>query len=154
MPTFTSKSKIPKTQADTLVIHCSDYRIQAGIQEFLDDALRMNGNYDKLIIPGGPQSLTLFEYLPKFSWAGWKWFRYLVEMHGLKRLILIAHQDCAWYSTMPFHLRASSNLRQKQEEDLRRAQRALVKDFPHLGVGLYFAGWDADERMTIEDVQA
>lgn len=154
MPVFESSSKINRAPVDTLVVHCSDHRIQAGVQEFLDRSLRLNQSYDLFLIPGGPQTLTLVEYLPKFSWAGWKWFRYLLDGHGHKRLILIAHQDCGWYRSLPFHLRAARDPRQRQEEDLRRAQRALVMDFPQLSVDLYYAGWNADDRMTIEDVQS
>ena len=152
MPPFQPSSKINNTPAETLVVHCSDHRFLAGIHEFLDCGLNLNQNYDLLVIPGGPQSLTLVEYLPKFSWAGWKWFRYLVETHELRRLVLIAHQDCVWYRSLPFHLHASRDPRQRQEQDLRRVRRALANDFPYLGVELYYAGWDADERMTMEAV--
>ena len=100
MPPFQPSSKINNTPAETLVVHCSDHRFLAGIHEFLDCGLNLNQNYDLLVIPGGPQSLTLVEYLPKFSWAGWKWFRYLVETHELRRLVLIAHQDCVWYRSL------------------------------------------------------
>ena len=154
MPVFESSTKINTAPVDTLVVHCTDHRIQAGVQEFLDRGLKLNKNYDLFLIPGGPQSLTLVEYLPKFSCAGWKWFRYLVDGHGLKRLILIAHQDCGWYRSLPFHLHTTRKPRQRQEEDLLRAQRTLVKDFPQLSVDLYYAGWNADERLTIETVQA
>ncbi len=145
-------SKVATTPADTLVVYCSDHRLLAGIHEFLDDGLRLNHNYDLLAIPGGPQSLTLVEYLPKFSWAGWKWFRYLVDTHELKRLVLIAHQDCKWYNSIPVHLHASRNPRDRQEEDLRRVERTLESDFPGLNVEAYYAGWDADGRVTIETV--
>ena len=42
----------------------------------------------------------------------------------------------------------------RQEEDLRRVHRALAKDFPNLGVELYYAGWDETQRVTIEAVAA
>jgi hypothetical protein len=144
--------KIAEPQTDTLVVHCSDYRVQQGIRKFLDDGLRLNGNFDLLVIPGGPQALTLVEYLPKFSWAGWKWFRFLLERHELKRLVLIAHQDCKWYETLPLHLHGSRILRDRQEQDLRRVERTLESDFPGLNVEAYYAGWDADGRVTIETV--
>ncbi len=147
----------PPTTAPThtLVVHCSDHRIQAGLQEFLNTHLGLANNYDLLAIPGGPQCLTLVEYLPKFSWAGWKWFRFLIEGHDLKRVVLIAHQDCAWYGSLPLHLHSSPEPRGRQEEDLRRARVALRGEFPNLAVELYFAGWNSDGgRMTIEPVSA
>jgi hypothetical protein len=144
--------KIAEPQTDTLVVHCSDYRVQQGIRKFLDDGLRLNGNFDLLAIPGGPQALTLVEYLPKFSWAGWKWFRFLLERHELKRLVLIAHDDCKWYETLPLHLHGSRNLRERQEEDLRRIHRTLESDFPGLMVEAYYVAWDDEQRVTVETI--
>lgn len=137
-----------------LVVHCGDYRFQGAFYEFLNRNLNLNENYDLIVIPGGPQSLSLVEYLPKFSWSSWKWFRFFVEKHGIRRLILIQHQDCAWYQTMPAHLHASSDLRERQEQDLGRITNALKKDFPDLSVELYYAGWDAEDRITFDAIPA
>lgn len=152
MPSYVSTSKIDRTLTDVLVVHCSSSRFQAGLHDFLNQGLNLRSNYDLLVIPGGPQSLTLVEYLPKFSWAGWKWFRFLVEAHDLKRLILIAHEDCGWYKELPLHLHTVSDPRQRQEEDLRRAKAKLSKEFPHLRVELYYAAWDSSDRVTVEAV--
>jgi hypothetical protein len=51
---------------------------------------------------------------------------------------------------MPLHLHASPELRERQEQDLGRVTATLKKDFPDLTVELYYAGWDADDRITIE----
>jgi hypothetical protein len=152
MPTFQLESKLKRAETEILVIHCGDYRFQAAFYEFLNHSLNLNENYDLMVIPGGSQSLTLFEYLPKFSWASWKWFRFFVEKHGIRRLILIQHQDCAWYQTMPLHLHASPDLRQRQEQDLERVKTSMKKDFPNLTVELYYAGWDPTDRITIDSI--
>jgi hypothetical protein len=154
MPAFQCSSKINRADTEVLVVHCSDHRFQAGIREFLDRGLSLGENYDLLIIPGGPQCLTLVEYLPKFAWVGGRWFRYLVENHELKRLILIAHQDCGWYQSLPLHLHSSSQPRDRQEEDLGRAYRTLAKEFPEVNIELYYAGWSADDRVTVETINA
>ncbi len=147
-------AKLNREDTDVLVVHCSDHRFQAGLHEFLNHNLNLGENYDLLVIPGGPQCLTLAEYLPKFSWAGWKWFRFLVDSHELKRMILIAHQDCGWYKDLPLHLHSSSEPRSRQEEDLRRVRQSLKRDFPDLSVELYYAGWDGAEHVTVEPVSA
>jgi hypothetical protein len=154
MPSYVATSTVNRADTEVLVVHCSDHRFQAGIREFLDQGLKLNENYDLLIMPGGPQCLTLVEYLPKFAWAGGRWFRYLVENHELKRLILIAHQDCGWYKSLPLHLHSSAEPRQRQEEDLRRAHHSILKDSPELHVELYFAGWDANDRVYIDSIAA
>ena len=145
-------STLRETNTEVLAVHCSDYRFQAGYQEFLNNKLNLDGNYDLLVIPGGPQCLTLVEYLPKFSWSGWKWVRFLADAHELQRLILIQHQDCQWYKSIPLHLHSSPEPRRRQEQDLRRAQAALAKERPGLSIELYYAGWDASRHVTIEQV--
>lgn len=145
-------SKLNRAHADVLVVHCSDHRFQAGFYEFLNLVLNLNENYDLLVLPGGPQCLTLVEYLPKLSWALTKWVRFLIEAHELKRMILITHQDCGWYKSLPSHLFDSSDPRKHQEEDLRRVQRAMAKEFPDVRVDLYFAGWDSADRVTVDPV--
>ena len=54
------------------------------------------------------------------------------------RLILIQHQDCVWYKSLPLHLHSSSEPRQRQDEDLRKLGHALRKDLPQLRVEIVF----------------
>jgi hypothetical protein len=152
MPSLQLTSKTNTADPEALVVHCSDHRFQAAFHELLNLKLNLDENYDLLVLPGGPQCLTLVEYLPKFSWAGWKWVRFLVDSHDLKRLILIQHQDCAWYKELPFHLHSSREPRLRQEEDLQRIGRALAKERPELVLELYFAGWNANNEVTVEAI--
>lgn len=142
-------SKLRSGNTEVLAVHCGDYRFQTGFHEFLNQTLKLDGNYDLMVIPGGPLSLRLSDYLPNFSWASWKWFRFFVERHGIRRVILIQHQDCAWYLTMPAHLHNSQEPRRRQEEDLERIKKTLQKDLPELAVELYYAGWDSSDQITI-----
>lgn len=152
MPTTQLASTLHDSDAEVLVIHCSDHRFQAGFYEFLNSRLNLQENYDLLVLPGGPQCLTRVEYMPKFSWAGWEWMRFLVDAHGLKRLVMIQHQDCGWYKELPSHLHSSTEPRKRQEEDLRRARAALAKERPELRVELYYAGWDVGRHITVDAV--
>jgi hypothetical protein len=152
MPIYPLPSKIKRTNTDVLAIYCGDYRFQSAFQEFLNRSLNLDGNYDLMVIPGGPLSLTLFEYLPKFNWASWKWVHFFADQHKIRRLILIQHQDCAFYKTMPAHLHASPEPRQRQEQDLRRVKETMKRDLPQLAVELYYAGWDAADSVTIGSI--
>ena len=152
MDAYSSTSPLNRADTDVLAVHCGDHRFQAAFHEFLSQGLNLGGNYDLLVIPGGPQSLTLVEYLPKFAWASTKWLRFHVEKHELSRLILIQHQDCAWYKTLPLHLHSSTEPRQRQEQDLERSSRSLKQDFPALRVELYYASWDAAGRVAFDPI--
>jgi len=146
------RSKIKRGETEVLAIHCGDYRFQDAFHEFLNETLKFGGNYDLMVIPGGPLSLVLFEYLPKFQWAAWKWLRFFAEQHKIRRLVLIQHQDCAFYRTIPLHLHKSAEPRLRQEQDLRRVREALKEDLPHVAVEAYYAGWDTTDRVTVESV--
>jgi hypothetical protein len=152
MPSHALTSQLKRTETDVLAIHCGDYRFQSAFQEFLNRELNLDGNYDLLVIPGGPLSLTLAEYLPKFHWASWKWVRFFADFHKIRRLILIQHQDCGFYKTMPAHLHASTEPRQRQEQDLRRVRDTIRRELPRLAVELYHAGFDAAGRITIDAI--
>ena len=154
MPSFKLSSKVNHTRTDALVVHCSDHRFQAGHYEFLNRVLNLKENYDLLVLPGGAQALSLLDYLPKFAWASWKWFHFLVDAHGLKRIILIAHQDCGWYKSLPDFLHSTSEPRLKQEEDLRRIRQMLLKENPELSVELYCAAFVLSDRMVMEATSA
>ena len=154
MDTYTAVAPLNRADTDVLAVHCGDHRFQAAFQDFLNQGLKLGGNYDLLVIPGGPQSLTLVEYLPKFSWASRRWFRFFVENHDLRRLILIQHQDCAWYKSLPLHLHTSTEPRQRQEQDLERATRTLKQDFPELRVEFYYASWNEAGRVAIEPISS
>jgi hypothetical protein len=146
------RSKLNRSEADSLVIHCGDYRFQAAFHGFLNSSLNLAA-YDLMVIPGGPLSLTLGDYLPKYRWAACKWMRFFVEQHKLNRLILIQHQDCGFYKSMPAYLYASRDLRECQEQDLRRVRDAVSVELPKLAVETYYAGWDASNNILFEPIQ-
>ena len=150
MNTLTLTSKLNRKEATALVIHCGDYRFQAAFHEFLNRSLHLE-TYDLMVIPGGPLTLTPLDPFPKYHWAGWNWLRFFVEQHKLTRLILIQHQDCGFYKAMSAHLNAPlESLRERQEQDLRRARDQVARELPHLAVDTYYAGWDFSDRVLIE----
>ena len=124
-------------ESGVVVIHCSDPRFQAHFQDFLRGELGIK-QYALLAVPGGAHLLTLADYLPKFSWAGWRWAKFLVDLNEPARIILIAHEDCRWYLDTRFGP-APSDLRPKQVRDLQRARAGLVERFGNISIELYYA---------------
>ncbi|HXJ94898.1 MAG TPA: hypothetical protein VMT20_18805 [Terriglobia bacterium] len=150
--TYECRSQIERTETEVLAVYCSDYRFQAGIREFLDQGLGLGANYDGMVVPGGPQCLVEVGALPKFSWVARKWSRMLVQAHSLKRLVLIAHQDCGWYKWLEQWQPTGGAVRRKQEEDLRAASRAASQLVPGLTADLFYAGWNDAGAVTVEAV--
>jgi hypothetical protein len=154
MHTSQLNAKLQRAPTETLVVHCGDYRFQAGFSEFLNRVLGLSENYDRMVIPGGPLSLTHQLSHGEDTRAVRKWTRFFVEKHGIKRVVLVQHQDCGWYQSMSAKLRDPAALRRRQEQDLGRAADVLKESFPDLRVDLFYAGWDADERITVESISA
>jgi len=123
---------------DTLVIHCSDPKYQAHFQEFLRDHLGLE-SYELIAVPGGPQFLTLADYLPKFSWVGWRWVKFLVDVASPTRVVLITHEGCRWYADPRFaHLSTDT----RGQEDLAQVSREIRSRFPALRVDAFVARLD------------
>ncbi len=120
-----------------LAIHCSDPRYQPHFHEFLSTGLGLE-RYGLLVVPGGAQFLTLADYLPKFSWAGWRWVKFIGEIAQPSRVVLIAHDDCLWYRQVRGRQDVAA-LREKQVADLRRVAEGLRERLGELPVELYYA---------------
>lgn len=122
---------------EALVIHCSSARFQQQMHAFLVDGLRLK-KYSLVAVPGGVQAFTLLEYLPKFAWAGWRWTKFLVDLEKPRRLILIGHEECAWYRDLRFWQRQQP-ARERIVDDLKQVASEASQRFPEVRVEIYYA---------------
>ena len=84
------------SKCSVLVVACMDYRIQGKIKAYLKSLGhlgREEESYDGISGAGGPQMLVHPE---RRSWV-LEQIGIGVEMHGVKKVILLAHRDCAMY---------------------------------------------------------
>jgi hypothetical protein len=138
---------------DTVIISCVDGRWRSHIQDFTVNHLKADLHADFLAVPGGIEPLTLFDLVPKdFNFLRRR-LESLVAAHGTKRIVAIAHQDCAWYKEhkiFPFKL----DLRSRQLTDLKRVATRLRETFPDMTVETYYARLteSAPERVVFEPV--
>jgi hypothetical protein len=128
-------------ESGVLVVHCSDPRFQDAFHGFLRNTLRLE-RYALVAVPGGPQFLALADYLPKFSWAGWRWVKFLGKLGNSGRVILIAHDDCRWYLDMGFAPLGADRLRAKQVEDIRSVAGGLRERFETCRIEAYHARFE------------
>jgi hypothetical protein len=103
--------------------------------------------YSLIAIPGGVQVLTLLDYLPKFAWAGWRWMKFLVDLEKPARLVLVAHDDCAWYRDLRFWQRRSVTSRVRILADLKQVAAEASGRFPNVRVETYFASLAGDQAV-------
>jgi hypothetical protein len=134
---YRTRARDAGSERGVLVIHCSDPRYQPHFQDFLRTGLGLE-RYGLIAVPGGPQFLTPSDYLPKFSWAGWRWMKFMTNLIEPERIILLAHDDCRWYLDQRFWGEPAT-LRARQVADLQRVRTELVERSAKGRVELYYA---------------
>ena len=117
-------------------IYCSDGRIGDQVDEFLHHGIGFP-RYDRLVCPGGPVAL------PGRLLALWdargveEQLRFLVEVHDIKTVVLVAHEGCAYYA---HRLKvAAQRMEAEQREDFRKAAETIRKLAPGIAVQSYYA---------------
>ena len=128
-----------------IVVHCSDPRYQPHFQDFLHGGLQLD-RYALIAVPGGPQCLVLAGYQPKFSWAGWRWMKFMKNIAKPARIVLIAHDDCRWYIENRY-VPHPSEAREHQIKDLGQARAELGERFGKVSIELFYATLDGESAQ-------
>ena len=135
---FTSAIPFDAERIGAAAVYCSDGRFGDQMDEFLHLGLGFP-RYDRVAIPGGAACLASRARSMWEEGALDRQLRLLVQVHDLHRVVLIAHQDCAFYK----HLRVRpESIEARQLEDLVKAAgrvRAFAADVADVAVDAYFA---------------
>lgn len=126
---------------DTVVISCVDGRWRPHLLEFASMRLGVGLNGDFMAVPGGVEPLTLLNLLPKDFNFFRRRLEALVEAHGTRRIVLVAHQDCAWYTARKIGP-ITIDLKGRQIQDLKKAEKHLREMFSGVTVESWYARHD------------
>ena len=137
-PVYTSPLSWDPARPETTIITCVDGRWYHHFQEFARVHLGAGDRTDFIAVPGGIEPLTLFDFVPKDFNFFRRRLESLVESHGTRRIVAIAHQDCAWYKTRRLGP-VTIDLRARQVADLRRAAARMREMFGGVRVETYYA---------------
>ena len=122
---------------DALLIGCSDGRIVRRHEALLEELGRPEAN--RMLVPGGLLPLTRPGSERRVALAC---VREIVEVHDVRLILLVAHQECAAYE------RALGGLGFDQlellERDLRRVKALLETELPGVEVRCYVIPWRED----------
>jgi hypothetical protein len=94
---YDSKSPYEPERIHAAAIYCSDGRLGEHFDDFLSNGLKLP-RYDRVALPGGPAALAVHPQTKLAHDAVADELRFLVEVHGLQRVVLIQHQNCAFYT--------------------------------------------------------
>ena len=115
--------------------YCSDGRWGDQMDEFLHAGLGLP-RYDRVAIPGGAACLAGHTFTFQERMAMERQLEFLIEEHGLRRVVLIAHEGCAFYKNLWTGWRT---IEQQQELDLEKAAERVAMWNRKIEVERYFA---------------
>jgi hypothetical protein len=118
-------------------VYCSDGRFGEQCDDFLHSALHLP-RYDRVAVPGGPACLAGHFAAHREQDVVKAQLEFLIRAHQLQRVVLIAHQDCAFYTT--FLEMSPIGLAEQQREDLHKAAARVRELGRDLTVDTFFAG--------------
>jgi len=125
-------------------VYCSDGRYGEHFDDLLQNALQLP-RYDRLAVPGGAACLAGHFHAYREEEGVAEQLRFLVRVHDVRRIVLIAHQDCAYYSTW-LHV-PPLQIETKQREDLIKAVRHVRRLGIDIDVQAFFARRDGDRIL-------
>lgn len=147
---YESRIRYDAARIHAAAIYCSDGRLGEHFDDFLQNGLELP-RYDRVTLPGGPACIAGHPIAQLEEQGVVDELNFLVEVHGLKRVVLIAHQGCAFYASR-------LSLKEPRLELVQRADLVRAAAFVQRVTGLeaidaYFARMAAD-RVQFEKVEA
>jgi hypothetical protein len=131
---YTSETPWVNESEHVLVMACSDPRFREAGEEFMRVHFRLR-RFDQLILPGGPASILISA---PYFFAIRPQVKMLHETHDFKRILAIAHHDCAYYR-LKYPKLDDAARRERQIADLHEFSKEVVKLAPGTRVELYYA---------------
>ncbi|GJQ28633.1 MAG: hypothetical protein HBSAPP03_05170 [Phycisphaerae bacterium] len=147
---FTSGIEYNPARIHAAAIYCSDGRVGEHFDDFLQNGLGLP-RYDRVALPGGPACLAGHQQAHLEEQGVVDELKFLVEVHSLSRVVLIAHDACAFYTNR-------LSLTPPRLELMQRADLVRAAAFVHRVTGLdrieaYFAR-RTEGKISFERVEA
>lgn len=148
---FESSVPFDQRRIGAAAVYCSDGRFGEQVDDLLHNGLQLP-RYDRLAVPGGAACLAGHFHAYREEEGVIEQLRFLVEVHGLERVVLIAHEDCAFYTE---RLRVSPlQLESQQREDMKKAVVRVRGMSQHVMVDAFFARKRYDGKIRFEPIEA
>ena len=146
---FESSVRFDANRIRAAAVYCSDGRFGEQFDDLLHNALQLP-RYDRLAVPGGAACLARHFATYREEEGVFEQLRFLVDVHGLERVVLIAHEDCAFY-TERLHV-SPLQLETQQREDMEKAVRRVRSLSRTLSVSAFFARKHRKGMIQFESV--
>ena len=119
---YTSSLAYISQRSHAGALYCSDGRVGQHFDDFMQNGLNL-ARYDRVALPGGPACLAGYAQARLEEQGVIDELKFLIEAHKLSKIILIQHENCAFY-TGRLQVRSQS-IEQLQVADLARAAYSI-----------------------------
>ncbi|MCA9055520.1 MAG: hypothetical protein KDA75_16880 [Planctomycetaceae bacterium] len=144
---FASRIPFEDERIRAAAVYCSDGRLGEQVDDLLHAHLQLP-RYDRLAVPGGAACLASHFQTYRESDGVMEQLRFLVEVHQLQRVVLIAHESCAYYAQ---RLKVSPlQIEAQQADDLRKALGRVHSLSRSVDVQAFFARLLPDGLVRFE----
>ncbi len=135
-PFFVSHRKFDPQRMQAAAVYCSDGRYGEQFDDLLQNALQLP-RYDRVAVPGGAACLARHFQTYREEEGVAEQLRFLIAAHKLERVVLVAHEDCAFYLDR-LHV-SPLQLESQQREDMLKAIHRVHGLARHLRIEAFFA---------------
>ncbi len=147
---YGSPMQFDENRIGAAAVYCCDGRFGEHFDDFLHNALKLP-RYDRLALPGGPGCLAGHFLASKEEESLIAQLRFLIRAHGIERVVLIAHQGCAFYLHQ-LHL-SPEKVEAQQREDMAAAVQRINSIARGLRVDTFFARKSPDGTIQFEPME-
>lgn len=106
-------------KAESIIITCIDFRLQEAINKWIAENFPPK-TFDRVALGGGVKNLEVI--LGQVDIA--------VNLHHIKKVVLINHEDCGAYG--------AESTPEKHAQDLKKAKTKILEKYPDLEVENYY----------------
>lgn len=148
---YESSEPFNEERIQAAAVYCSDGRFGEQFDDLLHNKLALP-RYDRLAVPGGAACLASHFATYREEQGVLEQLRFLVQTHDLEEVVLVAHQNCGFYTK---RLRVSPlQLESKQREDMHKAIKRVHTISKYLSVRAFFTRitWDGKIRFEVVEV--
>lgn len=117
-------------------VYCSDGRFGEQFDDLLHNALQLP-RYDRLAVPGGAACLARHFATFREEEGVVAQLKFLIEVHAIEHVVLIAHENCAFYSHR-LHV-SPLQIETQQRDDMRKAIDRVRALAPDIAISTFFA---------------
>jgi hypothetical protein len=142
MPQYVSPLLYEPTRIFAAAVYCSDGRLGDHVDDFLHNGLGLP-RYDRVACPGGPVALSGRLAAHWEARGVEEQLRFLAQVHEIRKVVLIAHVGCAYYSHRL--ALAPEKAEAEQIEDLQKAQWAVERIVSGIEIARYLLRVDGQE---------